>query len=174
MTHVTLYTIVSKKDVIALKDTGYIPFQSEDEHEAKMDQWMLQQMHKRLPVNEMALCNGPHWCFYKLEDCFPLSSRDLVVLQLRVPEASILSFDDNDWVQVANNVMNDDVATYLAYSEKEAEDNVNATKAEIKQSWERMFDSSIHTQRDGEYCGDIQLRAVIPYITTHMITSISS
>lgn len=174
MAYIDLYTIVSKTDIATLKETGYIPFQSEDEYEARMDRWMLQQMHKRLPANDMAICNGPHWCFYYPEDCFPLLTRDFVVLKLKVPQRMVLCFDDNDWVQVTNNVTNNDIATYLAYSQKEAEDNANATKEEIQQSWERMFDLSLHAKRDSKYCGYIQLRAVIPYITMNMIIAISS
>ena len=133
-----------------------------------MDEWMLQQMHKKLPINELYKwpCSGPHWCFYEL----PLKTADTRVLEMKVPTSILLSFDDNDWMQVANNIMNDDVATYLAYTEKEAEDNAMATEEEIKESWERMFDMSIH-QRDHHYCGNIQLRAVIPYITQEMITA---
>jgi hypothetical protein len=171
MTNITLYTVVSRDDYASLKETGYLPFCSEDNSEALMDKWMIEQMHKRLLVDDMALCKGPHWCFTQLQDCFPLMTRDFMVLELNVPSMSVLSFDDSDWVQVANNVMNNEVVTYLAHSEKEADENKDATHAAILKSWERMFDITVHN-RDAEYCGDIQLRAVVPYITKNMITDI--
>lgn len=173
MDKITLYTIVSHEDLTSLEETGYLPFSSEDNNEALMDKWMLNQMHNRLSHDDMALCNGPHWCFYNLEDCSNLTKihKDLIVVEFKTLPSRVLFFDDNDWVQVANNVMNNDVFTYLAYSEQEANENNDADEAAILKSWERMFDISAQ-KRDKEYCGDIELRAIVPYITKNMINNI--
>jgi hypothetical protein len=173
MTNITLYSVVSGEDYKSLQETGYLPFYSEDNSEALMDKWMIEQMRKRLSVDDMALSNGPHWCFFELHDCSPLTEfdKDLVVVQFKTQPTHVLFFDDSDWVQVANNVMNNEVVTYLAHSEKEADENKDATQAAILKSWERMFDITVQ-ERDVEYCGDIQLRAVVPYITKNMITNI--
>lgn len=173
MAKITLYTVVSHEDLTSLKETGYLPFSSEDNNESLMDKWMLNQMHKRLSNDDIALCNGPHWCFYDLQDCSNVTMihKDLIVLEFKTLPSHVLFFDDNDWVQVANNVMNNEVVTYLAHSEHEANENKDADEAAILKSWERMFDISAQ-KRDIEYCGDIELRAIVPYITKNMISNI--
>lgn len=171
MPNITLYTLVTCQDLIALKDTGYLPFNSEDNNEALMDKWMINQMHKRLLAKDMTLCHGPHWCFYDLLDCCFAKNNDLIVVEFKTQSSQVLVFDDNDWVQVANNVMNNEVVTYLAHSQQEADKNKDASQETILKSWERMFDVTSQT-RDVEYCGELQLRAVVPYITKNMITNI--
>jgi len=163
---VTLYTVVTKKDLDHLKTSGFLPIsKTEDVAEALMESWMERQVRKRLPINQYM--DGYHWCVTKLDHI--TINKDETIVEFTVDTTSILLFDDQDYIQVANNVMNNDVHTYLAHSEKEADDNSSASCEEILKSWEKMFDIRLQ-RRDPAYCGSIQLRAVVPYIHHSMVT----
>lgn len=167
---------MSSNDLEALKDASYLPFHTKGDDEDYMDEWMMSQMTKRLPniqdVPTPQINVGPFWCFSNQDDCYPLTSDDMVVVEFKTLLNSVLFFDDNDWVQVANNVMNNEIVTYLAHSEEEAQKNRSANQETILTSWEKMFDVGLQT-RDDTYCGTIQLRAVVPYISKSMITNMS-
>jgi len=173
---ITLYTIVSSNDIETLKATNYLPFQGEGDEEDFMDEWMMSQMTKRLPsiqdVPTPQINVGPFWCFYNEDDCYPLLFDDQIVVEFKTQLNSVLFFDDNDWIQVANNVNNNEIVTYLAHSEEEAQKNISANQESILASWEKMFNVGLQ-ERDETYCGPIQLRAVVPYISKSMITNMS-
>ena len=173
---ITLYTIVSSNDLEGLKDASYLPFHTKGDEEDLMDEWMMKQMTKRLPnIQDVPTSNtnvGPFWCFTNEDDCYPLTTDDMIVVEFKTHLDSVLFFDDNDWVQVANNVINNEIVTYLAHTESEAQNNTSATQESILTSWETMFDVGLH-HRDNSYCGTIQLRAVVPYISKSMIVNVS-
>lgn len=172
MSSQTFYIIVHKSDYEFLMEHGYIPFHSDDEADERMDNWMLMQIKKRMsaelfddkPSNKV----GPHWLYIHKEDiCWEWLNNEEVVLEIVKPINECLFFDDNDWVQVANNVMNNSCYTYLAHSQEEGDANENATLEQIKESWERMFATErdlIDYVRDEEYCGSIELRAITPFV----------
>lgn len=166
------YIIVDKDDYEFLMEHGYIPLHSDDEADQRMDNWMLMQMKKRMSVelfdDESSNKVGPHWLFiHKGDICWEWLNNQEVVLEVIKPIKECLFFDDNDWVQVANNVMNNDCYTFLAHSQEEADANENATPEEIKKSWERMFTTDtniIDYVRDKDYCGSIEPRAITPFV----------
>lgn len=172
MSSQTFYIIVEKEDYEFLRKHNYIPFHSDDEADERMDNWMLCQMKKRMSEksfdNKASRMIGPHWLFVHKEDiCWEWLNDGEVVLEVVKPINECLFFDDNDWVQVANNIMNNDCYTYLAHSQEEADANENATSEQIKESWERIFATDpniIDYVRDEDYCGSIQPRAITPYV----------
>jgi hypothetical protein len=172
MSSQTFYIIVEKDDYEFLREYGHIPFHSDDEADARMDNWMLMQMKKRMPDelfnNKPSNMVGPHWLFVRKEDiCWEFLNNDEVVLEIVKDITDCLFFDDNDWVQVANNVMNNSSYTYLAHSQEEADANENATQEQIQKSWERIFATEpdlIDSLRDEEYCGSVELRAIAPFV----------
>lgn len=166
------YIIVEKEQYEFLQEHGYIPFHSDDEADARMDNWMLIQMKKKMSEdlfdNEPSNKIGPHWLYVHRNDiCWEWLNTDEVVLEIVKPINECLFFDDNDWVQVANNIINNDCYTYLAHTQEEADANENATPEQIKESWERIFATDqelINYVRDEEYCGSIQPRAITPFV----------
>ena len=168
----TFYIVVEKDDYDCLKEHGYITFHGQDEAEARMDDWMLMQMKKRLPAeffdNKASNTIGPHWLYiHKVDICWEWLKNNEVVLEIVKPINECVFFDDNDWVQVANNVMNNDCCTYLAHSQEEADMFENATPEHIKKSWEKMFATDLNLMdnvRDKEYCGSIEHRAITPFV----------
>lgn len=172
MSSQTFYIIVHKEDYEFLIEHGYIPFHSDDDADERMDNWMLTQMKKRMPVelfsNQSSNKVGPHWLFVHKEDiCWEFLNNEEIVLEIVRPINECLFFDDNDWVQVANNVINNDCYTYLAHSQEEADANENATPDQIRESWERMFTTDptiIDYVRDENYCGSIEPRAITPFV----------
>lgn len=165
---VTLYTVVMEKDLDHLNKIGFLPIaKTEDAAEALMESWMERQLQNKLPIKQRV--DGYHWCFTNLDQV--TTNKDEVIVEFKTDTSFILLFDDNDYIQIANNVMNKEVYTYLAHSEKEAIENSSANREEILRSWEKMFDIRLQ-KRDPAYCGSIQLRAVVPYIHRSMITLI--
>lgn len=165
------YIVIDKDDHEFLGKHGYIPFYCND----NMDNWMLMQMKKRMPAelfyNQPSNKVGPHWLYLNTESIYWdwVKNENKVVLEIVKNVNNCLFFDDSDWVQVANNVMNNKCYTYLAHSQKEADANENATAEKIRESWERIFASDsnlIDTLRDEEYCGPIELRAITPYVSS--------
>lgn len=161
-----MYTIATDKDVKHMRETGYLPFHSVDIQEANMDAWMMAQMKKRLPSQMFV---GPHWCFTSLNQC--CVNDDCFVIEFEATNDLVLMFDNNDWIQVANDVMNNMVTTYLAYSKKETFDNRHASQTDIVHSWERMFDVP-NPNRDIDFCGPVSLRAVVPFIHSSMVKNL--
>lgn len=173
MSSQTFYVIVEKEDYKFFTENGYIPFHSDDEADERMDNWMLMQMKKRMSAelfdNKLSNKVGPHWLYVHMEDiCWEWLKNNEVVLEVVKDTNDCLFFDDNDWVQVANNIMNNDCYTYLAYSQEEADANENASQEQIKESWEKIFANDpqfIDLVRDDKYCGSIELRAITPFIS---------
>lgn len=170
----TFFTIISNKQLQYLQANEYVPFESSDKLEERIDMWMLEQMKKRLPsssfnigdknnINVNSNLVGPHWLFIHKEDINWDFHIDHVVLEISKNNNDCLFFDDNDWVTVANNILNNDYFAYLAYSQQEADANQNASKEEIQTSWERMF-HVYENKRDETYCGPLEIRAVTPFI----------
>lgn len=180
MSSQTFYIIIEKDDYEFLKEHGYVPFHNDDEADARMNNWMLMQMKKRMPVelfdNKPSNKVGPHWLYMHREDIYwDWLNNDEVVLEIVKPINECLFFDDNDWVQVANNVMNNACYTYLAHTQEEADANENATLEQIKESWERIFATDpelIDNVRDEEYCGQIEPRAITPLVLSSDVKKI--
>lgn len=169
------YIIVGKDELKHLIKHDYIPFNHEDEADERMNNWMFVQMKEHLPSHLFETTEkkddkviGPHWLFTNKDDiCWEILDQDNVVLEVSKNITDCLFFDDNDWVQVANNIMNNDCYTYLAHSQTEADENLNATKEQIKESWKRIFTTDpniVDVLRDEDYCGEIWLRAITPFI----------
>jgi hypothetical protein len=166
------YIVASRDELGAFINKGRLPFHSEDETDARMDNWMLQQMKSKLPSTLFEGTPdtiGPHWLFPcnddKNDSNLPPYDwlKGFYLVKIVKDKDDVLFFDDNSWVMVANNVLNDNCSTFLAYSEEEAALKENATVPEIQNSWERMFDVNSEL-RDEEYCGPVELRAVTPYV----------
>lgn len=181
MSSQTFYIIVEKDQYEFLREHDYVPFHSDDEADARMDNWMLAQMKKRMPTqlfvdNEASNKVGPHWLYIDKHDiCWEWLNNNEVVLEIVKPINECLFFDDNDWVQIANNVINNDCYTYLAHSQEEADANENATPEQIKGSWEKIFATDpelIDNVRDEEYCGSIEPRAITPFVLSSDVNKI--
>lgn len=171
----TFYIIVSKSEFEHLLKHDYIPFNDEDEADKRMNDWMFMQMNNRLSHHLFETTQkktlkviGPHWLFINKDDiCWEIVHEDNTVLEIVKNVKDCLYFDDNDWVQVANNIMNNDCHTYCAHSQEEADSKTNATEEQIKASWERIFSINPEfgdTARDVEYCGYISPRAITPFV----------
>jgi hypothetical protein len=177
----TFYTVVSQDELNHLQTYNYLPFVSEGKADEKMDNWMLQEMKKRLPEtsfnnNDILSQNavGAHWLFpYKEDICIEMLKDDQLILEVVKDIEDCLFFNDNDWITVANDVMNNCCETFLAYTQKEMDDNINATKDDVISSWERMFSPKIE-ERDELFCGPIELRAVTPMILAKDVKKIIS
>lgn len=169
------YTIVDNKQYDYLLKYDYVPFTNEDEADERMNNWMLLQMKKMLPshlfeTTEEKTNNtiGPHWLFVNMDDIWwEILTEDRILLEIVKNQTDCLFFDDSDWVSVANNIKNNDCYSYLAHSQQEADANANATPEKIKESWGKIFrtvPTFADVSRDDEYCGDLSVRAVTPFI----------
>jgi len=171
----TFYIIIEKEDLSYLLKNDYIPFNNEDEADERMNKWMLTQMKNKISSHlfeetdkKTDKCIGPHWLFIEKDDiCWEILNKDNIVLEVSKNLTDCLFFDDNDWVQVANNIMNNDCYSYCAHSQQEADAMANATPEQIKESWTRIFTTDpniVDVLRDEEYCGEISPRAITPFI----------
>jgi hypothetical protein len=169
------YIIVTKDEFQHLLKYDYVPLTNEDEADERMNNWMFLQMKKKLPSHLFETKEkrtdkviGPHWLFINKEDiCWEHMDEENTVLEVVKNVKDCLFFDDNDWVQVANNVMNNFCDSYCAHSQEEADAKVNATPEEIKESWERIFTTDpniVDVKRDVDYCGEISFRAITPFV----------
>ena len=141
-----------------------------DEFERRMDVWMMEKMRKMLPssaFHPIEEANGSHFMFLKRTDLYSPFTDNSVVLEINTNPDHVLYFDDNSYVQVVNSLCNGWKDTYLAFTEKEADEKKNASEADVEESWLRMFD--LTTPRDLEYTGDIELRGMTPLITLEMV-----
>ena len=176
------YCIVSLSELEKLMVNGYLSIEDNEdcqafkEWEKPMDNWMMLQMRKRLHPSVFSgneTSNFPHFLFTRREDIcddyVDMSSN--VVFEIELPPENVVFFDDNDYVTVVNdmcsNTQNGTHYAFLAASKEEAEQMQNASQDEIVASWEKMFD--IDRPKDTEYCGEISLRAMTPYISVDMI-----
>ncbi len=171
----TFYIIVSKDEFEHLLKYDYVPLTNEDEGDERMNDWMFLQMKKKLSSHLFETKDkktekviGPHWLFVNKEDiCWDIVDEDNTILEIVKNVEDCLFFDDADWCQVANNVMNNYCYSYCAHSQEEADAKVNASPQEIKESWERIFTTDPNitdVTRDVEYCGDINIRAITPFV----------
>lgn len=139
-------------------------------YEQPMNDWMMAQINKRLPLSAFQTnveYNFPHFMFLSKEDAY-IPSQNYVIIEVKVPDSSVVKFDDADYVHVVNNLAYKDM--FLANNEQEAHEKADASPVEVEQSWERMFD--VNRQRDSEYCGDIELRAMTPFISLDMLVGV--
>jgi hypothetical protein len=173
--------VVSLEEYEQLQQVGYLPFSSLDDTDKLMDDWMLEQMKKRLNTDlfKEAIATdthstiGPHWLFPCKELATGEWAKGKILLEIKKSENEVLYFDDNSWVHVANSVMNGPyMYSYLAYSETEANAKENATKEEMMVSWERVFDITQNDIRDEMYSGSIELRAVSPFVSLDSIVRV--
>jgi hypothetical protein len=164
---------------------GYLTYEGEEDSDELLDMWqqpmndwMMEQMKSKLAPTAFSSDpnkNFPHFMFVVDEDINWLleEGSDTVVLEVEQNIKHVVLFDDNEYVMVTNDICNggnDTPHTYLANSEKEADEHIDASAEEKKKSWERMFD--ITRERDPKYCGTVEIRAMTPYISHDMVVAV--
>ena len=145
-----------------------------DTYDEPIDTWMLKQMRTRLPESAFSPdieANGSHFMFLNRSDIYSPFCDNSVVLEININLDNVVYFDDHSYVMVVNTLCNGWKDYYLAFTEKEANEMKNASEVEVEESWLRMFD--LTTERDIEYAGEIELRAMTPFITLDMISSVT-
>lgn len=173
----TLYTLVSKTQWTRMQSNRFLSYKCEDYdfYDEPMDNWMMQQMKKRLPDSAFDKnnpeANGAHFMFLNRADIYSPYSDGMVLLEVEVLKEHLIYFGDNDYVMVVNNICNGWKLDFLASSQSEADEMKNASEDVIVDSWERMFD--ITRDREIEYAGELELRAMTPCITTDMVKSVT-
>ena len=148
-----------------------------DDWEEPMNNWMMQEMKKRLPSSAFHSDEKRNDTFYMYVDKTDIWAKhvracNMMVIHVEVQTANLLHFDDNDYVMVLNNINNGFHDMFMARSLEEANEKKNASVEEVKASYERMFD--ISSKRDVEYCGALKLRGMTPYISLDMVRGIVS
>jgi hypothetical protein len=168
----TYYIIVSKEEYGYLKQNGYLKTVYDDfiDEEKRMSVWMLAQMQIHLPYEAFNTSDEKNdfiFMFLNLDDICMEMRKDYIVLEIKKNPKHVVLFDDNDYVTVANNIMNNQAVTYLARSEDEAKEYETASETVIKASWDSMFDLTL--PRDISYCGSFSLRGATPYVSYDMV-----
>lgn len=175
----TLFIIISKKEWSNMQENKFLsrPDSLNDDdydlYDEPMDQWMLEQMRKRLPNSAFhptnPEANGSHFMFLRRDDIYSPFCDGRVMLEIEIPEEHVIYFDDHDYIMVVNNICNGWKKDFLASTQQEADEMENASPEEVEESWLRMFD--ITRKRDIEYVGSLQLRAMTPCILLDMVKS---
>lgn len=178
------YIAVSKTAYEKLLKDGYLTYEGDnngneqlDAWEEPMNEWMMDQLKTKLVKTAFhpdASKNFPHFMFVVDEDVNWLldNTTDTIVLKIEQNIKHVVLFDDNEYVIVMNDICNggnNNPHTFLANNEQEADKNIDASAEEKKKSWERMFD--ITRERDVEYCGSFEIRAMTPYISLDMVVA---
>lgn len=166
----TFYVVVSRDEVDFMLKMRFLVRIYEDESDAwdkPMDQWMLEQMREKLPSGAFHPLrpeyNYAHHLFVNREDVGEPGT-DYMVLEVVLNVNNVLYFDIGDYITITNNICNGHTLTYLADSEKEADENKDATYEVVKASWAKMFD--VNRPRDTAYCGtQCEIHATTPCIS---------
>lgn len=166
----TFYTVVSQDEVDFMLNKRFLVRIYEDESDTwdkPMDKWMLEQMRTKLPTTAFHPLrkeyNYAHHLFVNREDVGEPGS-GYVVLELVLNVNNVLYFDVGDYITITNNICNGHILTYLADSEKEADDNKEATCEVVQASWEKLF--NVNRPRDPAYCGTLrEIHATTPCIS---------
>lgn len=166
----TFYAVVSHEEVDYMLKNRFLVRIYEDEADTwdkPMDSWMLQQMRTKLPTTAFHPLrpeyNYAHHLFVNREDVGE-PGNDYVVLELVLNVNNVLYFDIGDYITISNNICNGHALTYLADSEKEADENKDATSDVVQASWTKLFD--VNRPRDQVYCGtQREIHATTPCIS---------
>lgn len=165
-----LYTVVTREQLNDLRKHGCLTPEIET-WEQPLYEWMYSQMCNRLPSNVMQRANPFHFHYLFLDesDTEFATLHNWFVLELSIPNDSLLYFDDNEYVYITNALRNGHL-TYIFDSEEDHKAHEFCSQDEATESWKKLFNP--YRKRDNNYCGEVVLRAMTPYICKHMIVNI--
>ena len=139
-----------------------------DECGQAMIDWLVDQLHKRLPPSTRIdkpiytfMCKPP------VHDFYPAKR---VICKVKIDDTLVVPFDDNTYLYALNSI-NNDTHSFCAWSEEEDVARRDASKQECMESYKRMFKMSEQC-RSNRWVSPVEPRAFIPFLTRDMVKKV--